>query len=200
MGLKNHLPPSSNRRTMVFCAVQGDEVLNKAADFLSSPEFFIKCNPVNTLPVGLNQDTWEVENELDKPRELQQALEKVPGQCVVFVRSTKRCLMVTSHVQSSGVLTGEHREGVCERFRRGEFRVLVTTDIAAQGLDFPGVTLVVNYDCPSTLNEYILRAGRTGRAGRAGTVVTFVEPTTPKAMINQLRDLHEVEDPRELPE
>ena len=56
-------------------------------------------------------------------------------------------------------------------------RVLVATDVAARGLDIPNVTHVINFDTPSTYEDYIHRIGRTGRAGARGHAHTFVEGT-----------------------
>jgi superfamily II DNA/RNA helicase len=53
-------------------------------------------------------------------------------------------------------------------------RVLVATDVAARGIDVPGINLVVNYDAPRMAEDYLHRIGRTGRAGRAGVAVTFL--------------------------
>ena len=59
-------------------------------------------------------------------------------------------------------------------FGRGQFDVLVTTDVASRGLDLSKVGLVINYDLPKQPEEYIHRIGRTGRAGNKGTAVSFV--------------------------
>jgi superfamily II DNA/RNA helicase len=53
-------------------------------------------------------------------------------------------------------------------------RVLVATDVAARGIDVPGVNLVVNFDAPRQAEDYVHRIGRTGRAGRSGAAVTFL--------------------------
>jgi superfamily II DNA/RNA helicase len=53
-------------------------------------------------------------------------------------------------------------------------RVLVATDVAARGIDVPGINLVVNYDAPRQSGDYVHRIGRTGRAGRAGVAVTML--------------------------
>ena len=55
-----------------------------------------------------------------------------------------------------------------------KFKVLVATDLAGRGLDVEGIKMVVNYDCPKSIETYVHRAGRTGRAGRQGTAVTLL--------------------------
>jgi superfamily II DNA/RNA helicase len=66
------------------------------------------------------------------------------------------------------------RSQMLQRLRDGRMRVLVATDVAARGIDVPGINLVVNYDAPRGAEDYVHRIGRTGRAGRAGIAVTFL--------------------------
>jgi len=60
-----------------------------------------------------------------------------------------------------------------EKFKKRKAKILVTTDLIARGLDFPFVYLVINFDFPGNVSDYIHRAGRTGRAGRKGFVISF---------------------------
>lgn len=66
------------------------------------------------------------------------------------------------------------RDRAIRDFRSGEHKVLVASDAAARGLDFPTVGQVILFDFPLSVTEYLHRIGRTGRAGKAGTVVSFV--------------------------
>ena len=68
------------------------------------------------------------------------------------------------------------REQVIEDFKEGRFPILVATSIAARGLDVKQLKLVVNYDCPNHMEDYVHRVGRTGRAGQHGKAVTFITP------------------------
>src|SRR5204863_8016545 len=70
----------------------------------------------------------------------------------------------------------EDRIAALEAFRRGDYPVLVATDVAARGLDVEGISHIVNFDVPFSSDDYIHRAGRTARAGAAGEVITFVSP------------------------
>ncbi|KAK4987654.1 pre-mRNA processing RNA-helicase [Elasticomyces elasticus] len=67
------------------------------------------------------------------------------------------------------------RDDAIADFKKGIFPVLIATSVAARGLDVKQLKLVVNYDCPNHLEDYVHRAGRTGRAGNTGTAVTFVK-------------------------
>ena len=69
----------------------------------------------------------------------------------------------------------ESRSSAFEAFVRGEVDVLLTTDLAARGLDAPRTSLVVNFDVPRTATDYLHRAGRTARLGRNGAVLTICE-------------------------
>ena len=73
-----------------------------------------------------------------------------------------------------GDIPQEKREKVMARFRRGELRVFVATDVAARGIDVDDVDAVINYDVPEENEYYVHRIGRTGRARRRGTAYTFV--------------------------
>lgn len=53
---------------------------------------------------------------------------------------------------------------------------MISTSVSARGLDIPHITLVVNYNCPNHMEDYIHRVGRTGRAGKQGTSITFITP------------------------
>ena len=68
----------------------------------------------------------------------------------------------------------QHRTASLARFKSGEVRILIATDIASRGLDIPTVDLVINYDIPTVSRDYVHRVGRTARAGRAGQAVTLV--------------------------
>lgn len=70
----------------------------------------------------------------------------------------------------------EDRLKVMNDFRRGEFRYLIATDVAARGIDIENITHVFNYDLPLEKESYVHRTGRTGRAGLKGKAITFVTP------------------------
>ncbi|HWY78920.1 MAG TPA: DEAD/DEAH box helicase [Candidatus Sulfotelmatobacter sp.] len=67
------------------------------------------------------------------------------------------------------------RQRVLQQFKRNEIQILLATDVASRGLDIENVTHVINYDAPTSYDDYIHRIGRTGRAGKKGTALTFVE-------------------------
>ena len=84
--------------------------------------------------------------------------------------------------------TAAQHEATVSKIRTGQVWVLIATELVARGMDFKGVSLVINYDFPQTTTSYIHRIGRTGRAGRAGQAVTFFT----EAEVEQLRSIANV--------
>ncbi|NWI17642.1 DDX28 helicase, partial [Crypturellus soui] len=80
------------------------------------------------------------------------------------------------HLRLQGQMSAAARVGIFAAFQKGKVDILVCTDLAARGLDTSGVDLVVNYDFPASLQDYLHRAGRVGRVSSKGpgTVVSFV--------------------------
>ncbi|KAL0051824.1 hypothetical protein WJX82_002704 [Trebouxia sp. C0006] len=91
-------------------------------------------------------------------------------------------IKLSARGMSVGCLHGEldkaQRQNVLARFKRGEHRALIVSDVAARGLDVPDCDAVVNLELPSGPDHYAHRAGRTGRAGRSGLVISIAEPDT----------------------
>ena len=112
---------------------------------------------------------------------------------LVFVKRKRDADQTARLVSRSGVPATsihsdrrqEDRIAALEAFRRGEYPVLVATDVAARGLDVEGISHIVNFDVPFSSDDYIHRAGRTARAGAVGEVITFVSPEEEA----QLRDI-----------
>lgn len=75
------------------------------------------------------------------------------------------------------------RELVMKEFRTGSSRILITTDLLSRGIDIQQVSLVINYDLPTTKESYIHRIGRSGRFGRKGVAINFVAPQDSKYLI-----------------
>jgi ATP-dependent RNA helicase RhlE len=169
------------RQTMLFSATISPEIKHLAADILQSPqtvEVGERTNPAETV----KQHFYAVSREL-KTDVLVHALEaESMGSVLVFSRTKHGADKITRRLARKGInaiaihsnRTQGQRERALEGFKRGEFRVLVATDIAARGIDVTGISHVINYDVPQYAEDYIHRIGRTGRAGATGDAVTFV--------------------------
>ena len=78
------------------------------------------------------------------------------------------------------------REEALSDFKCGRARILVATSVAARGLDISGVEHVINYDMPSSIEDYVHRIGRTGRCGNIGRATSFFDPTTDSPLARPL--------------
>jgi ATP-dependent RNA helicase RhlE len=107
------------------------------------------------------------------------ALEKV----VVFARTKYGADKIVRGLDGNGISTRAihgnksqgQRQNALQAFRDGKARVLIATDIAARGIDVPGITHVINYDLPMDAENYLHRIGRTGRAGATGASISFCD-------------------------
>lgn len=81
------------------------------------------------------------------------------------------------------------REDAIRNFKSGDIPIVIATSVAARGLDVKELRLVINYDCPNHMEDYVHRAGRTGRAGNKGTCITFITPDQEKFSVDIVRAL-----------
>nr|XP_034313148.1 nucleolar RNA helicase 2 isoform X2 [Crassostrea gigas] len=113
------------------------------------------------------------------------------GRAIIFNETKKEAdnLSCSEYIkQDAHVLHGdipqEKRETVLKSFREGKFNVLLTTDVAARGLDIPEVDLVIQCNPPEDVDSYIHRSGRTGRAGKNGVCICFYKPEEEMKLAN----------------
>ena len=104
---------------------------------------------------------------------------------IVFSRTKHRANRIADYLEKRGIssdaIHGNKSQGArqraLKRFRDGEARVLVATDIAARGIDVDGITHVINFELPNEAESYVHRIGRTARAGATGIAISFCEAT-----------------------
>jgi ATP-dependent RNA helicase DDX3X len=155
-----------------------------AQDFMND-YVFITVGRVGSASELIQQKVVYAAEQKAKVRNLENAIkENLPkaGLAVIFVETKKSADNLELDLHQSGVaVTAIHgdrsqteREEALAAFKSGSNPVLVATDVAARGLDIPNVALVVNFDMPKQIDDYVHRIGRTGRAGRKGVAVSFV--------------------------
>lgn len=116
--------------------------------------------------------------------------------CQIFVQSKRRAFDLYTEVKRYNIpitfiganLSKEERERKLREFEEQKTWILITTDLLARGLDFPDVNLVINYDMPVSMVNYIHRVGRTGRGGKTGKAMTFYT-NEDKVLVRTLADL-----------
>merc|ERR1719476_278076 len=172
------------RQSMMFSATFAREVQRMASDFLND-YIFITVGRVGSASELITQQVVYAGELKQKCRQLEKAIkEHLPKDflAVVFVETKRAADTLELSLHESGVaVTAIHgdrsqqeREEALHAFKSGANPVLVATDVAARGLDIPNVALVVNFDMPKQLDDYVHRIGRTGRAGRKGVAIAFV--------------------------
>ncbi|KAE8801862.1 DEAD-box ATP-dependent RNA helicase 47B [Hordeum vulgare] len=148
-----------------------------------SPTMSVNQAAVDSLPPSLEHYycTTKAHHKVDTLRRCIHALEAET--VIAFMNNTKPLKDVVFKLEARGMkaieLHGDlgklARSTVLKKFKAGEFRVLVTNELSARGLDIPECDLVINLDLPTDSTHYAHRAGRTGRLGRKGTVVSICE-------------------------
>lgn len=172
---------AKDRQIMLFSATIPDRIKALAHRYMYQVQHVeIKAEHI-TLDTISQRIIDTVENsKMDKLCEV--INEEQPYLAMVFCSTKSRVSQVVMTLARRGYLADElhgdltqlQRSNVLKKFREAKIQILVTTDIAARGLDIEGVTHVINYDIPQDTEGYIHRIGRTGRAGQKGTAITFV--------------------------
>ncbi|WP_456272312.1 DEAD/DEAH box helicase [Bacillus sp. AK031] len=172
-----------NRVTFTFSATLPEDVENLCHKYMS--------NPMNITIEAKGLTTEKIEHSVMVVREEEKfsLLSDVttvenPDSCIIFCRTKDKVDNLFEQLDNleypidklHGGMIQEDRFAVMNEFKRGEFRYLVATDVAARGIDIDNITHVINYDLPMEKESYVHRTGRTGRAGRTGKAITFVTP------------------------
>lgn len=169
------------RQTLLFSATFSDPIRELAGKLLHDP-VDIETAPRNTTVRAIRQ--WIVTTDKKRKPDLFLHLLKRHGwsQVLAFVKTRKGVDQLVDLLAAKGVsadsIHGDKpqpaRLRALERFKAGEVKVLVATDVAARGLDIDELPVVVNVDLPIVAEDYVHRTGRTGRAGASGEAVSLV--------------------------
>ncbi|MGV1789399.1 DEAD/DEAH box helicase [Rhizobium sp. A37_96] len=183
----------AKRQTMLFSATMPKAIADLASDYLTNP-VKVEVSPPGKAADKVEQYVHFVSGQNHKTEILKETISANPdGRAMVFLRTKHGAEKLMKHLDHVGFaaasIHGNKSQGQRERalkaFRDGEIRVLVATDVAARGIDIPGVSHVYNYDLPEVPDAYVHRIGRTARAGRDGIAIAFCAPDE----IRLLRDI-----------
>ncbi len=167
------------RQTMFFSATMPSAIMRMATTQMKLP-VSIEIAPAGTTAERVVQELFIVPRE-QKISLLKKMLEKYHGSTLVFTRTKHGASKVVRQIRDLGFTAAEihsnrslnQRREALDGFKSGKYRVLVATDIASRGIDVVGIELVINFDLPSTSDDYVHRIGRTARAGAEGRAITF---------------------------
>jgi superfamily II DNA/RNA helicase len=171
------------RQTLLFSATMPNEIQRLADNFMSRPERVEVSRPASVTKTV--KQTW-IKTDREPPRKrasLRAAINSAEDltNAIIFCNRKRDVSIVARSLQRHkfdaealhGDMDQRARMAVLEKFRKGNLRLLVASDVAARGLDIPAVSHIFNFDVPSHAEDYVHRIGRTGRAGRSGTSVTL---------------------------
>ncbi|RNF20658.1 mitochondrial DEAD box protein [Trypanosoma conorhini] len=190
----SYADPSRPTQTMMWSATWPKGVEELAREYLSQERYTIRAGTAG-LGLQVNNNIRQHVLFADHPQERMEALvsliqngtiDENTAKMMIFVeRQTDTenaahllAKMLGIHVRNVSILHGgmpqRQRDFVMSRFKHNQTRILVATDVASRGIDFPDVTCVVNFIAPKGIDSYCHRIGRTGRAGRTGDSFTFI--------------------------
>lgn len=174
-----HLPET--RQTLLFSATLPPKIVKLANQFLTNP-VRVSVTPPNSTAEKVTQSLFYVD-PADKPLRLaEHLLRPEVGRALVFTRTKHGADRLVKRLAKVGIgavaIHGNKSQGARRRaldaFKDGSVMTLVATDVAARGIDIPGVTHVFNYEIPNVPEQYVHRIGRTARADATGEAVSFV--------------------------
>ena len=202
---------TSREQTLLFSATFPQEILDAANEFTNNPEFVMTNQEELDVPpidlyrisIGRANKLWALGRLLVRMGD--------NDQCIIFCNTKRMVDLAVQRLQKHrfdvaglhGDLKQNQRERILDKFREGNVRTIVATDVAARGIDIDGITLVINYDVPSDIDSFIHRIGRTGRIGRHGEAWSLVSkddaPQMGKIVANYNLSIEESDAP-DLPE
>ncbi len=173
----------SRRQNLLFSATLSDDVIAIKELLLHNPEI-IRIDEENLDIDLIKQIAYFTDDERKGPLLRYLVKKERMKQVLVFVSSVKRADNVVNKLKSNRINAAAFHSGrsqggrteTLSKFKSGEIRVLVATDLASRGLDIQFLPYVINYELPRSPKDYIHRIGRTGRAESPGTAITLLCP------------------------
>lgn len=176
-----HVP--KDRQTLLFSATMPPDILKLATGNMKLP-IHVEVAPQGTAAEKVTQELFIVREDAGKGPLLKLLLTQYRGPVLLFTRTKARARRVAKSLNVMGHSVAEihsdrsmpQRKQAVEGFKSGRFRILVATDIASRGIDVSNIELVLNYDLPDDIENFVHRIGRTGRAGKEGHAISFATP------------------------
>lgn len=184
----------SSRTTMLFSATLPANIQKLCDKYMNNPTNISIDSKTLTVD-AIKQQRYDI-NEYDKISLMHDInIVENPDSCIIFCNTQYKVNEVYDELKKlqytcnklHGGMEQNDRFKVIDNFKKGRFRYLVATDVAARGIDVDNITHVINYDLPRDKESYVHRIGRTGRAEKSGTAISFVTSKDSKL-------IHEIED------
>lgn len=178
-----------NRVTMLFSATMPDDINRLSKKYMKN-HLTIEIEAKTLTVDRIQQDGYNIE-ETGKLNLLKDVTTiENPDSCVIFCNTQVKVESLYNELRKlkypcdkiHGGMEQDERIKVMNNFKKGYFRYLIATDVAARGIDIDNITHVINYDVPVLRENYVHRIGRTGRAGKEGRAITFVMKSDERRM------------------
>ncbi|KAM3963269.1 LOW QUALITY PROTEIN: vasa-like [Aphomia sociella] len=182
-----------SRQTLMFSATFPEDIQHLAGRFLNN-YLFVAVGIVGGASTDVEQIFHQV-SKYEKQNTLKKLIEENDRRRIlVFVETKRNADFIAAMLSEQQMLTSSihgdrlqrEREEALHNFKSGHHFILVATAVAARGLDIKNVDIVVNYDLPKSIDEYVHRIGRTGRVGNRGKAVSFYDADQNSALAADL--------------
>jgi len=169
-------------QVILFSATMPPEMLKLTSQFMREPLKIMMKNEDLSLKC-ITQHYVAVLNDMVKFETLKDLFSSISvSKCIIYCNSIRRVQELYFAMQKDGFsvccihssMEKTERDAVFQQFRNGDSRVLISSDITARGIDIQQVSVVINYDIPKCVHNYLHRIGRSGRWGRKGFAINFV--------------------------
>ncbi|MBQ3409190.1 MAG: DEAD/DEAH box helicase [Clostridia bacterium] len=170
-----------DRQTLLFSATMNDKIMEITKKFLNNPKK-IKIKAKELTVENINQIAYQTKNNMKDELTTRIIDMYRPEKLIVFCNTKRKvdCLYdyLKAHKCNVEVLHGDikqdQRDRTIKKFKNGDVKILIATDVAARGIDVANLDLVINYDIPQENEYYVHRIGRTGRNNNIGKSITYV--------------------------
>ena len=170
------------RQTMLFSATMPQQIVSIADRYMKTP-LRVEVAPAGSAADSVTHEIYFVRDNC-KLALLDAILKEKHGSILVFSRTKHGAKRIAFAIRKMGHTSTEihsnrslaQRVAALDGFKKGKFKVMVATDIAARGIDVKGIEVVINYDLPDSPEDYVHRIGRTGRADALGHAISFATP------------------------
>lgn len=173
---------SKTAQILIYSATMSNEIIKLTDLFMNDPIKIIVEKEKLSLEC-IEQFFIPLNGDLDKYEMLKYIFEKISiTQCIIYVNDVNRVQELTDAMTKDGFpvccihgsCSRSERDDTLHNFRNGKFRVLISSNVTARGIDIQQIGIVINFDVPKNVNTYLHRIGRSGRWGRKGKAINFV--------------------------
>lgn len=191
-GMADKMTAKEDRTTLMFSATFPSEVQTLGKELLKDDYLFAAIGIVGGACTTVTQTILNVpkSEKFDKLKEILEPVKERKERTLIFVETkrqtdylaSKLCQLEFPTTSIHGDRNQQCREEALRDFKAGTSPILISTNVAARGIDIPDVAHVVNYELPKEMDEYVHRIGRTGRCGNKGKATSFYDEDTDAEM------------------